>query len=146
MRLIRELSNKDVPHVYAIECENFPQPWTREALLGEIASDRSHYLVALDDDEVIGYIGFWKIFDEGHITNVAVKKTVHHKGIGSQLVEGMLALGHGLGIDRYTLEVRVGNEPAIGLYMKYGFAEAGLRKGFYDSPKEDAMIMWREPT
>lgn len=146
MRMIRELSQSDVSQVYAIECENFAQPWTREALLGEIASERSHYLVALEDDEVIGYIGFWKIFDEGHITNVAVRKSCHNKGVGSQLVEGMLALGHGLGIDRYTLEVRVGNHPAIGLYKKYGFENAGSRKGFYDHPKEDAMIMWREPT
>ena len=146
MRMIRELDQADVAQVYAIECENFSQPWTRQALLGEIASERSHYLVALDDDEIIGYIGFWKIFDEGHITNVAVKKSFHNKGVGSQLVEGMLALGHGLGIDRYTLEVRVGNHPAIALYRKYNFENAGIRKGFYDLPKEDAMIMWREPT
>lgn len=143
MRLIRELNEGDIDQVYAIECENFAQPWTRQALLGEIASDRSHYLVAVEEEEVIGYIGFWKIFDEGHITNIAVKKSWHGKGIGSSLVEGMLSLGNGLGIDSYTLEVRVGNYPAIALYKKYGFESAGIRKGFYDLPKEDAMIMWR---
>lgn len=145
MSLIRELSQEDIAQVYAIECENFSQPWTREALLGEIASERSHYLIALEAEEVVGYIGFWKIFDEGHITNVAVKKSRHNQGIGSQLVEGMIALGYGLGVDRYTLEVRVGNQEAIHLYTKYGFVEAGIRKGFYELPKEDAMIMWREP-
>lgn len=144
MRLIRELGAWDVPEVYAIECDNFAQPWTREALLGEIASERSHYLVALEGEEVIGYIGLWKIFDEGHITNIAVKKSWHGKGVGSQLVEGMLSLGHGLGIDCYTLEVRVSNSPAIHLYKKYGFEAAGIRKNFYDLPKEDAIIMWRK--
>jgi len=143
MRFIRALNEGDVGQVYTIECENFAQPWTREALLGEIASERSHYLVAVEEEEVIGYIGFWKIFDEGHITNIAVKKSWQGKGIGSGLVEGMLSLGNGLGIDSYTLEVRVGNYPAIALYKKYGFEGAGIRKGFYDLPKEDAMIMWR---
>ena len=142
--MIRELDTKDIPQVYAIECDNFSQPWTKEAILGEIASDRSHYLVASDGEEILGFIGFWKIFDEGHITNIAVSKSNHNQGIGSRLVKGMLALGPGLGIDKFTLEVRVGNKQAIALYEKFGFKSAGIRKGFYDLPKEDAMIMWRE--
>lgn len=142
--IIRELATKDISQVYTIECDNFSQPWTKSALLGEIASDRSHYLVASEGDEILGYIGFWKIFDEGHITNIAVNKSMHNHGVGSKLVKGMLALGPGLGIDKFTLEVRVGNRPAIALYEKFRFVSAGIRKGFYDLPKEDAMIMWRE--
>lgn len=141
--MIRQLDDRDIPEVYAIECDNFSMPWTREAFLGEIAGDKSHYLVAEEDGIVLGFIGFWKIFNEGHITNVAVKKTSQSKGIGSALVEGMIALGYGLGVDKYTLEVRVSNSPAIALYKKYKFKEAGIRKGFYDRPKEDGMIMWR---
>lgn len=142
--MIRALDTKDITQVYTIECDNFPQPWTKEALLGEIASDRSHYLVAVDGDEILGYIGFWKIFDEGHITNIAVDRSHHNQGIGSRMVKGMLALGPGLGIDKFTLEVRAGNKSGIALYEKFGFKSAGVRKGFYDLPKEDAMIMWRE--
>lgn len=141
--ILREMSYEDVDQVYSIECENFSQPWTKESILGELESDRAHYLVAEDEGKVFGYIGFWQIFDEAHVTNVAVEKTHHGKGVGSKLVEAMLSLGVGLGINSYTLEVRVGNESAIALYEKYGFREAGRRKGFYDLPKEDALIMWR---
>lgn len=144
MMIIRELHEKDVDQVYRIECDNFKQPWTKAALLGEIESERSHYLVAELKDEIAGYVGFWKIFDEGHITNIAVDRKYQNKGIGSQLVEGILSLGVGLGIHKFTLEVRVGNAAAIALYKKYGFESVGIRKGFYDLPKEDAMIMWRE--
>ena len=142
--IIRALDSKDIPQVYKIECDNFTQPWTKESLLGEIASERSHYLVASEGEDILGYIGFWKIFDEGHITNIAVNKLNHNQGIGSRLVKGILALGPGLGVDKFTLEVRVGNIAAIALYEKFGFKSAGMRKGFYDLPKEDAMIMWRE--
>ena len=141
--IIRELCHMDILEVYAIECDNFPQPWTKAALLGEIESDKSHYLVAEEEGAILGYIGFWKIFDEGHITNVAVKKDVQDKGIGSALVEGIFSLGVGLGVDKFTLEVRVSNQSAIALYKKYGFEEAGIRKNFYDKPNEDALIMWR---
>jgi len=141
--MIRALDPKDILEVYRIECDNFAQPWTKEALLGEIASERSHYLVALEEEQILGYVGFWKIFDEGHITNIAVNVSNHKQGVGSQLLKGMLALGPGLGVDKFTLEVRVGNVAAIALYEKFGFKSAGIRKGFYDLPKEDAMIMWR---
>ena len=142
--IIRELREEDIAQVYAIECDNFSAPWSREALLGEIASDRSYYLVFEDQGTILGYIGFWKIFDEGHITNIAVKKDTHNRGIGSSLVENMIVLGRELGVNRFTLEVRVSNEPAIALYKKFEFETAGVRKDFYDLPNEDALIMWRE--
>lgn len=141
--IIRELCDKDIPEVYVIECDNFSQPWTKSSLHDEIESDKSHYLVAEEAGIILGYIGFWKIFDEGHITNVAVKKDGQNKGVGSALVEGICSLGVGLGVDKFTLEVRVGNLAAIALYKKYNFEEAGIRKNFYDKPNEDAMIMWR---
>ena len=140
---IREMNYGDVDQVYAIECENFSQPWTKVSILAELESERAHYLVVEEKDKVLGYIGFWKIFDEAHVTNVAVEKLFQGKGLGSKLVGAMLSLGVGLGINSYTLEVRVGNHSAIALYEKYGFREAGRRKGFYDLPKEDALIMWR---
>lgn len=142
--ILREMAYEDADQVHAIECACFSQPWTRESILGEIESDRAHYLVADESGHIYGYVGFRQIFDEGHITNIAVSRQVQGKGIGSRLVEGMLGLGNVLGIKSYTLEVRVGNAPAIALYEKYGFETAGIRKGFYDLPKEDALIMWRK--
>ncbi len=140
--LIRGLASDDIGEVYTIECESFSSPWTKAALLGELESEKSHYLVAVEEMRIVGYIGFWKIFDEGHVTNVAVSSAWRSKGVGSALVEAMKSYGYGLGINSYTLEVRVGNRPAIALYEKHGFESAGIRKNFYDHPNEDAMIMW----
>ena len=92
---------------------------------------------------MVGYIGVWKIVDEGHITNVAVSPDYRRMQIGSALLKNMLEITAEEGIVRHTLEVRTGNEAAIGLYEKFGFETAGVRKGYYEDNGEDALIMWR---
>ncbi|MCF8019602.1 ribosomal protein S18 alanine N-acetyltransferase [Petrocella atlantisensis] len=141
---IREIVEKDVEQVYAIELEAFSSPWTRESILMEVISPRSHYLVMENEGEIIGYAGLWKIFDEGHITNIAVKKGYRNRGLGLILMEKLMAHAQENQIKKLTLEVRCGNFQALKLYKKLGFVEAGRRKGFYDFPKEDAIIMWKE--
>ncbi len=142
--ITRLLEEKDINRIHEIECANFSAPWTKESLLGEIISERSHYIVVENNGEVIGYCGFWKIFDEGHITNIAVDQPYQGKGVGSRLIKEMLELGKTLDVVSYTLEVRVSNLQAIGLYEKFGFENVGIRKNFYDNPNEDAMIMWKK--
>ena len=141
---IRKIHEKDVEQVYAIELEAFSSPWTRESILMEVISPRSHYLVMENEGEIIGYAGLWKIFDEGHITNIAVKKGYRNRGLGLLLMERLIDHAQENQIKRLTLEVRCGNFQALKLYKKLGFIEAGRRKGFYDFPKEDAIIMWKE--
>jgi len=141
---IRKIHEKDVEQVYAIELEAFSSPWTRESILMEVISPRSHYLVMENESEIIGYAGLWKIFDEGHITNIAVKKGYRNRGLGLLLMERLIDHAQESQIKRLTLEVRCGNFQALKLYKKLGFIEAGRRRGFYDFPKEDAIIMWKE--
>jgi ribosomal-protein-alanine N-acetyltransferase len=141
---IRKILEKDVEQVYAIELEAFSSPWSRESILMEVISPRSHYLVMDNEGEIIGYAGLWKIFDEGHITNIAVKKRYRNRGFGLLLMERLMEHAQDNQIDKLTLEVRCGNFQALKLYKKLGFVEAGRRKGFYDRPKEDAIIMWKE--
>lgn len=141
---IRWITRQDVEQIYAIELEAFTSPWSRQAILTEVISEKSYYLVAVVDDEVIGYAGLWKIFDEGHITNIAVKWGYRNKGIGKTLMQKLIAESMEVGIHRFTLEVRVSNERAIHLYESLGFNTAGVRKNFYDKPNEDALIMWKE--
>lgn len=135
---------EDVEAIYAIEQEVFSSPWSLESIRSEVLSDRAHYILLKDDDTLVGYGGYWKIFDEGHITNIAVSRPFWGQGYGHQLVAHMLGSGKNKGINRFTLEVRASNAPAIHLYKSHGFTEAGRRKGFYDDPKEDALIMWCE--
>lgn len=141
---IRQAGAEDVDAIYEIEVMCFPDPWSRQALLSEFTQNRrAFYVVAEIDDEVVGYAGLWWIEDEGHITNVAVKPGFRNRRIGSQIIETMIGFMEEQGIRHFTLEVRRSNDAARALYEKYGFAVEGIRKGYYQKGKEDALIMWR---
>ena len=83
------------------------------------------------------------IAGEGDVTNIAVFPEYRGQGIGAALTKALLVEGRKRGMNAFTLEVRVGNQAAIHIYEKLGFRSEGVRKGFYEKPKEDALIMWR---
>lgn len=80
---------------------------------------------------------------EGHITNVAVHPDYRRRHIGEAIVSALLAEAETAGVFAETLEVRAMNSAAQGLYAKFGFKAAGIRKGYYEDNGEDAVIMWR---
>lgn len=144
--VIRPAEPKDVDDIAEMETICFAHPWSRDSIMQEITSNEmAHYIVAVMDGRVIGYVGAWQILDEGHITNVAVRPEYRGNHIGSTLIGVMIELGNRIGMVRFTLEVRSSNEPAKALYRNFGFKEAGLRKGYYEDNGEDAVIMWRDP-
>lgn len=144
--ILRPAEERDVAQIAEIEKICFATPWTEDAVYKEIASNPiAHYIVGEIDGIVAGYVGFWQILDEGHITNVAVRPEFRGNHIGSALIAIMIEIGQQLGITRYTLEVRSSNEPAKALYRNFDFKEAGLRRGYYEDNGEDAVIMWRDP-
>ena len=98
-------------------------------------------MAAIQDGQVAGYCVCYQSFEEGEITNVAVKKELRGQGIAGKLLEKLCSYGKERGLERYILEVRAGNEPAIHLYERSGFTRVGIRKGFYEQPVEDAVIM-----
>ena len=123
----------------------FPDPWSRNMLAEELDNDLSAFLVALDDGgKVTGYAGLQVILDEGNILNVAVRPEYRRQGIAGKLLEVFLNFAQAHQLRFLTLEVRASNEAARGLYEKYGFQQAGLRPGYYQHPREDAVIMTRE--
>lgn len=142
MLKIREMNKDDIDQVFNIECESFSDPWSKVSLQNEIDNPNATYLVIIENNSIIAYAGLWKIFDEGHITNIAVKKEKRGKGIGTILTEKLISKGKNKSIDKFTLEVRENNINAIKMYKKIGFKEVGIRKDFYDKPKENAIIMW----
>ena len=83
------------------------------------------------------------IAGEGDVTNIAVFPEYRGRGIGAALTKALIVEGRKRGMNAFTLEVRVGNQAAIHIYEKLGFRSEGVRKGFYEKPKEDALIMWR---
>lgn len=134
----------DVDQMEMLEQQCFAAPWSRESLLHELAENPlALYVVAEVEGCVAGYVGVWTIVDEGHITNVAVSPDFRRRHIGMALIDTMIDVTEKQGVKSYTLEVRASNEPAIGLYKKFGFVSEGLRKGYYEDNGEDAIIMWR---
>lgn len=141
---VREAGFKDIDDIAHLETECFSDPWSKESIRDEIEKNpMSLYMVAEDTNErkTVGYAGLWQIFDEGHITNVAVSKKYRKCGIGTKVVESLLETARSRGVRAFTLEVRVSNDEAQRLYEKYGFVNAGIRPGYY-MDGEDAMIMW----
>lgn len=141
------MEEKDVAQVVAIERQVFPTPWSEEAFLGEVRNNAlAVYLVLVEEnqgqDQVMAYGGLWKIFDEGHITNVAVAPEHQGKKLGRFLVHALIDWAWSNQLSHLTLEVRVSNPAAIALYEKAGFKVAGRRPGYYEDTGEDALIMW----
>ena len=132
----------DILKLAEIEKESFRIPWSEKSLLKEMANENSIFTVAEYNGEIAGYAGLYLIGEEGDITNVVVSSFYRRKGIASAIMQHMINRAKMKGIKDITLEVRKGNDAAIHLYEKYGFVSAGIRPGFYDFPKEDALIMW----
>ena len=101
------------------------------------------FLSACKNGSIVGYCGYLQVLDEADITNVAVDAASRRDGVGESMLQELMRRGAQKGIKAFTLEVRESNLAAISLYQKLGFASAGIRKNFYDAPKENAVIMWK---
>lgn len=133
---------EDLEQVAAIEKKCFSEPWSREGFASSLQSPDTLYLAAFREEQVVGYCGLLRSFEEADITNVAVGEGWRNQGIAGKLLKELMEQGRQQGIERFTLEVRVSNLAAIHLYEKLGFESVGIRKRFYSKPVEDAMIMW----
>ena len=140
---LREMTLADVDRIAVIETECFPTPWKAESFINELTTNKlATYYIIEESNTVAAYLGVWNIIDEGHITNVAVSPSYRGKGYGIALVKHLKGASIEKGVNWLTLEVRVGNTPAINLYEKMGFERQGVRKKYYQDNGEDALIMW----
>ena len=139
---IEKMRPEHIKEVAEIERRIFTLPWSEQGFLSSLQSEDTLYLVVRKEGRVAGYCGLLQSFDEADITNVAVAEEARGAGIGFAMLSELMRLGKERGIARYTLEVRASNAAALHLYEKLGFQSAGIRKNFYDRPKEDAVIMW----
>ena len=139
---IRPMTEEDLPQVAAIEAENFSVPWKRDDFAHYLEDDRAVFLTArINAGPAAGYIGCLFAADEGDITNVSVSSELRGRGIGMLLVTELIRKAKERCCARIYLEVRASNTPAIHLYGKAGFEKVGVRKRYYSSPVEDALLM-----
>ena len=133
-----------IPQILELERACFSTPWTEAMLSDALFDPQASFIVAQDEEgNVVGYAGLHVIVDEGYIDNVAVEPDARRHGVASALLDVFCRFG-AANLAFLTLEVRSSNAPAISLYEKFGFFRAGLRKGYYQHPREDAVIMTRE--
>ena len=142
--IIREMQLQDVEQVTALEEACFSMPWKKQDFLDILSNENRIYLVAVENEKILGGCMLTDIVGEGDISNVAVWEELRGQGIATALLQEILQIGtQQRGIRAYTLEVRQSNVAAIALYEKAGFVSEGIRPNFYDKPKEHAVIMWR---
>lgn len=140
--VVRRMTSADVDAVVGIESDVFTSPWSADTFTSLVDRPNLELLVLEDEREgVIGYAVLWCILDQGELANVAVMPRLRGRGLGTYLMGCVMEAARARGVETVFLEVRASNATALDLYRRFGFSEVGLRKGYYDHPREDALIM-----
>ena len=146
------MREEDIPQVVEIEKIAFSRPWSRSIFKATLLLPYAAYYVAVQEEnefpeaqKILGMCGVKKIFEEGEISNVAVHPDFRGNGISRKMLEMLMREAREDGVRAFTLEVRAGNSIAIRLYESLGFRTEGVRRGYYDHPVEDGLIMWQRP-
>jgi tRNA threonylcarbamoyl adenosine modification protein YeaZ/ribosomal-protein-alanine acetyltransferase len=139
-------SASSIDEVLAIEAASFTNPWTREMYAKELDLGGMSLLFLARDNQgrAAGFCSAWRVLDELHINNLAVVPEVRRHGVASALLKRTFSEGTRLGAKRATLEVRRSNVAARQLYERLGFVVTGVRSGYYTTPVEDALVLWRD--
>jgi ribosomal-protein-alanine N-acetyltransferase len=140
--LVRRPRRGDLPRVVEIENLSFADPWTPAALRSELACDYLRRpLVAEAEGTVVGYLMAWSVVEILHVLNIAADPAWRRRGVGRALLLAAADEARAAGLERVTLEVRRTNRAARDFYLRFGFVETGVRKGYYVDDGDDAIIM-----
>lgn len=141
--VVTPMRRRHLRQVLRIDHAVYPRPWTLGLYLGELATTTGRsYLVIREGAQVVAYGGIMVIEGDAHVTTIAVAPTHQRQGLATRLLVVLLRDAVALGAHRATLEVRASNKGAQALYSRFGFAPAGVRRGYYVDNREDAVIMW----
>ena len=139
---VRRATIEDAKEIFAIEMGCFSVPWSLDSIETELLNeDKKLYYVIEDANGVVGYAGAWLVYDEGQITNIAIRPSARRQGFGAKLTSALIEECFKRGMHEIFLEVRISNLSALSLYRQLGFTVKGMRKNYYSEPKEDAYIM-----
>jgi len=147
VKVERLTTTADLDGVLAIEDASFNNPTTREWYEAELKRPEvCHiYVLRTPDCPVAAFCAFWRVDHQIHINNLAVRPELRGQGLASRLLADVWAEMVLAGVTHATLEVRRSNLPALQLYAKAGFVEAGVRRNYYTQPVEDALVLVRPP-
>jgi len=141
---IRQAKLYDVPALARIEAESFVTPWSAEEIARDVVNNSKAYVaVAEVNGETAGYADMWIVAGEAQLFNIVVDPAYRGNEIGMRLLAHMLKVASET-CSVITLEVRRSNVPAISLYLRSGFRQVGVRKGYYSDNGEDAVLMDRD--
>jgi [ribosomal protein S18]-alanine N-acetyltransferase len=141
--VIAPMRTKDLKGVLRIEEAVFPQPWSHRLFVEELSQRTSRaYRAAWVGRTIVGFAGQMFIDDESHVNNIAVDPSWQGRGLGAVILADLIRTALARGARHLTLEVRVGNDPAIALYRRFGMAPVGVRKDYYPETGDDALVMW----
>ncbi|MBR3891534.1 MAG: ribosomal protein S18-alanine N-acetyltransferase [Bacilli bacterium] len=141
--IVREMTKEDLEEVVNIESSLYKDKWNKEAYLRDLENEIAYNYVLEHEGVILGYYGFWLMFDNIDITKVSIRKELQGKGLSKILMEDMFNRISNSDINTITLEVRVSNKVAIALYEKYGFKKISVREKYYENV-EDAYVMQKE--
>lgn len=134
----------DIDEVVELEDSVYLHPWSRGNFIDSLASGYEAWVLRDQSGELMGYFLLMLIVDEAHLLNVAVSAELQGQGLGRFLLNQSVACARGLGMASVLLEVRPSNLRALDIYRRYGFAQIGVRKGYYPAARqqrEDAIVM-----
>jgi ribosomal-protein-alanine N-acetyltransferase len=140
--VISPMRRRHLRAVLGIEERTSSTPWSLGLFLGEARREERVYLVARAGHRVVGFAGMLFANADGHVTTIAVDPEHQGGRIGTRLLLVLVRRAVERGAEAVTLEVRTSNEPAKALYRRFGFSPAGVRKGYYRDPVEDALVLW----
>lgn len=139
---VERMNSFNILGVKEISDLSFSSPWSLLSIEKELLNNNAIYLVVKLGNKVVGFGGMWIIFDEAHITNIAVHPDFRGHNFSDVIVENLVKTAKDLNITAMTLEVRESNIAAVNLYKKHNFSVEGVRKNYYEHPREDGFIMW----
>ena len=147
--VLRTMTIDDVAAVVAIDRASFPLPWSEGSFRSDLTANPAANLIVAERPDgkgavVAGYIGYWLVIDEAHLSTLAVDPGLRRLGIGERLLQEAMRRAVRQGAELMTLEVRVSNEAARCLYEKHGFRIVGRRNHYYQDNLEDALLMTRD--
>ena len=142
--MITKMTQCHVPQIAELEKLCFNDPWSENSIASELGNRLSCWLVALDDDQVVGYVGSQTVLGETDMMNIAIHPDYRKQGIATALISALIEALKERSSHTLMLEVRSSNEAAKSLYMKMGFEAVGIRKNYYRNPREDALILRKE--